>query len=42
MAVNGSNSTAGVKHYTNETGTWLNSTISDPSEEEGYGVKARY
>ena len=40
MAVNGSNSNAGVKHYTNETGTWLNSTISDPLEDEGYGVKA--
>ncbi|MGY8699083.1 MAG: RCC1 domain-containing protein, partial [Candidatus Poseidoniales archaeon] len=38
MAVNGSNSNAGVKHYTNETGTWLDSTISDPSEEEGFGV----
>ena len=40
MAVNGSNSNAGVKHYTNETGTWLDSTISDPLEDEGYGVKA--
>ena len=40
MAVNGSNNNADLKHYTNETGTWLNSTISDPSEDEGYGVKA--
>ena len=40
MAVNGSNNNAGLKHYTNETGTWLNSTISNPSEDEGYGVKA--
>ncbi|MCP2505226.1 MAG: Ig domain-containing protein, partial [Candidatus Poseidoniaceae archaeon] len=40
MAVNGSNSNADLKHYTNETGTWLNSTISNPSEDEGYGVKA--
>ena len=40
MAVNDSTSNAGVKHYTNETGAWLNSTISDPLEDEGYGVQA--
>ncbi len=40
MAVNGSDTNADLKHYTNETGTWLNSTISNPSEDEGYGVKA--
>ena len=39
MAVNGSTiPTAGLNHHTNETGTWLYSTISDPSEEEGFGV----
>ena len=40
MAVNDSTSNTGVNHYTNETGTWLSSTISDPSEDEGYGVQA--
>ncbi|MDA8802257.1 putative Ig domain-containing protein, partial [Candidatus Poseidoniales archaeon] len=39
MVVNGSTiPTAGLNHHTNETGTWLKSTISDPSEEEGFGV----
>ena len=40
MAVSGSMSTAGLKHYTNETGNWLNSTISNPLEQEGYGVNS--
>jgi alpha-tubulin suppressor-like RCC1 family protein len=39
MVVNGSTiPTAGLNHHTNETGTWLKSTISDPSEAEGFGV----